>query len=287
MAYKKFRHKRPQQVKIDYKPPFDENLLKEPVSSLRLREDTQKLLDGASLKTLYDLVVREDKDYYRIHTFNKKNLMDVKNALRAKKLYLRPTEEKTEESVKEKKPIKEEKKPNKEERQEGKQSRSDLSEGFVSATKVERPERPKPVVVKEEPDIYVKVNRGGKWGFKDRTGKQVVEPVYDEVFSFKGDLCCVEKDEKFGYINRQGEIIIPIEYDCATSFSEGYACVFRKDKCGYIDVNNGVVIDFVFDAGTPIIDGECRVKKDGKWGELHLIKDEDGVITPGEIRWIV
>ena len=282
MANKKFRHKRPQQIKVDYKPPFDENLLKEPVSSLRLREDTQKLLDGANLKTLFDLVIREEKDFYRIHTFNKKNLFDVKNALKSKNLYIRPTKQKPLETDKP-----QERKQNKEDKKENGKERIDLSEGFVSATKVERPERPKPVVVKEEPDAYVKVNRGGKWGFKDRMGKQVIEPVYDEVFSFKEDLCCVEKDEKFGYINRQGEIIVPIEYDCATSFSEGYACVFKKDKCGYIDVNNGVVIDFDFDAGTPIIDGECRVKKDGKWGELHLIKDEDGVVTPGEIRWIV
>ena len=282
MANKKFRHKRPQQPKVDYKPPFDENLLKEPVSSLRLREDTQKLLDGANLKTLFDLVIREEKDFYRIHTFNKKNLIDVKNALKGKNLYIRPTEQKPLETDKS-----QERQQNKEDKKENGKERIDLSEGFVSATKVERPERPKPVVVKEEPDAYVKVNRGGKWGFKDRMGKQVIEPVYDEVFSFKEDLCCVEKDEKFGYINRQGEIIVPIEYDCATSFSEGYACVFKKDKCGYIDVNNGVVIDFDFDAGTPIIDGECRVKKDGKWGELHLIKDEDGVVTPGEIRWIV
>lgn len=282
MANRKFRHKRPQQIKIDYKPPFDESLLREPVTSLKLREDSAKLLDGANLKTLYDLVVKEEKDFYRIHTFNKKNLMDVKNALRQKNLYIRPTEDKPAEEK-----TAPEKNRNNESRKEERKERFDLSEGFIPATKVERPERPKPVVVKEESDIYVKVNRGGKWGFKDRAGKQVVEAVYDEVFSYKDDVCCVEKEEKFGYINRQGEVIIPIEYDCATSFSEGYACVFKKDKCGYIDKNNGVVVSFDFDAGTPVIGGECRVKKDGKWGELHLIKDDDGVVTLSDIRWIV
>ena len=63
--------------------------------------------------------------------------------------------------------------------------------------------------------------------------------------------------------------------------------VFKKDKCGYINAKNEVVVPFQFDAGTPVIDGECRVKKEGKWGEMHLISSSDGSVQISDIRWIV
>lgn len=135
-------------------------------------------------------------------------------------------------------------------------------------------------IIKDEPDIYVKINKNGKWGFQDRNGKQTVAPIYDEVFSFKEDACCVEVNERFGFIDRNGDEIVPIIYECACSFSEGCACVFKNNKCGYIDKANNIIIDFLFDAGTAMLDGNCRVKRDGKWGELTLA-------TPSEIRWII
>ena len=79
---KRRRHKRP--IKDDYVPPFDAAVLQAEIVELELRENTQKLLLEAGLKTIYDLVVREDKDFYKIRTFNKKDLLDVKGALRKK-----------------------------------------------------------------------------------------------------------------------------------------------------------------------------------------------------------
>ena len=294
MPNKRFK-KRTKPIREDYKPPFDAETLSLSVAVLGLREDTAALLGKAGISTLYDVVVREEKDFYRISTFNKKNLFDVKNSLKARKLFLRPAAQQEENPRKEKQtenkpsdrnvkstPVKEKERNASKQREQVKQK----EENFVMTVKPPKPPRPKIQAVKEEPDAYVKVNKGGKWGFKERNGKQKVEPIYDEVFCYKENLCCVEKDEKFGFIDREGEVVIPIVYDCATSFSEGYACVFKKDKCAYIDRENNNVTDFVFDAATPVIDGECRVKKDGKWGEMHISKNENGFIVVSEIRWI-
>lgn len=300
MANRRYRNNKKPPVKNDYNPPYPAELLAQPLESLRLREETLTLLKGAGVTTLRDLAVREEKDFYRIHTFNKKNLLDVKNALKSKKMSIRPdTAPKAPEQNKAQNPTAQPEQgkngakvhpdKNKDSSGKGRDKNKDKygqNDDYVMTTLPPKPPRPKIVPVKEEPDIYVKVNRGGKWGFKDRNGKQVVEPVYDEVFCYKEDICCVEKEERFGYINREGELIIPLIYDCASSFSEGYACVFKREKCGYIDKNNETVVEFKFDAGTPIIGGECRVKKDGKWGEMHLIKKDDGRVVPGEIRWI-
>jgi|GEM_PF-320607 hypothetical protein len=124
--------------------------------------------------------------------------------------------------------------------------------------------------IPQKTDIFVKFQRGGKWGFKTKAGKEVIPPIYDEVFSFKDDMACVERNQAFGFINRDNELVIPYKYDCASSFSEGLACVSIGEKCGYIDKTGEVIIPFVYDAGTAFVDGTCRVKQNGKWGTYSL-----------------
>ena len=321
------KHKRPK--KITYNPPFPDSVLNESIGNLALREETLNLLLGAGLNTIRDVLIRCETDFYKICKFNKKNLFDVKNAIKKRDLFLRPipiTETQNQNSANvEGGKNKQQNQPNKAQQptqqtktqnqpapqnkaqqpvQQGKQTQNKqgvqasasqnakqknkkqqvipgVNAPLVLKTLPEKPPRPVHVPIKEESDAYVKINKGGKWGFRDRDTKIMVVPtIYDEVFNYKGDICCVQKDEKFGFINRKGEEIIPIIYDCATSFSEGYACVFKGDYCGYINLNNETVIDFKYTAGTPVINGECRVKKENKWGELHLD-------NPNEVRWII
>jgi hypothetical protein len=161
----------------------------------------------------------------------------------------------------------------------------DLIKEFIEndkALSVIKKTKPKRKFFDDHPiDKYIKINRNGKWGFVHRSGKQtVIQPIYDDVFTFKEDLCCVEKDSLFGFINRKGIEVIPIEYECALSFSEGYACVYKDGRCGYIDTNNQVVIKFEFEAGTSVEGGSCRIKKNGKWGEMSIT-------DPTSIRWII
>ena len=134
---------------------------------------------------------------------------------------------------------------------------------------------PKPQMVRlprieQETDDFVKFQRGGKWGFKNKQGMEVIPPIYDEVFNFKEDFACVERKQLFGYINRQNELVIPYKYVCASSFSEGYACVSDEEKCGYINKEGEVVVPFKYEAGTAVKDGLAHVKLDGKWGTLNI-----------------
>ncbi|MFA6867198.1 MAG: WG repeat-containing protein [Clostridia bacterium] len=316
---RKYYHKKPKKVD-DYNPPFSQEILSKSIDELTIKDDTKALLVGANIATLNDVLKREGKDFYKISTFNKKNLNDVLKAVRIMKLYLKPTPPPEDNVVKDnvvkdnvnnntdneinankfidknKNNIGNRNKNNNiQSRQIDKSYKNVKEKPYTCVTLVQRPPR---VVVKDEPeihDIYVKVNKNGKWGFKQRNGKLMsVAPIYEEVFNFKEEMCCVQKDDKFGFINRQGEEIIPIEYECATSFSEGYACVFKHEKCGYIDKENNVIIDYLFDAGTSVINGECRVKKDGKWGELHINMPEEGSVNVNKvelglknIRWII
>lgn len=337
MSENKKYYKNKKNKKTDnYKPPFPSEVLSEPIKNLSLREETVNLLLGANVTTIEDILKRTETDFYKICHFNKKNLLDVKSAVKKRNLFLKPIPvsdtqtEKPSENVKNSPQKKEPKLNEQRTNQQNKRhneppatseqsstpttnspqtqknnknkpttnnnakkqnvvQQSDKhdkkkqhdSQKFVFTTIPEKPPLPEKVVIREEHDRYVKINKGGLWGFRDRQTKEMTVPaVYDEVFNFKEDLCCVQKNEKFGFINREGEEVIPIIYDCATSFSEGYACVFKGDLCGYINTSNETVIDFKFNAGTSVIDGECRVKKDSKWGELHIN-------NPTEIRWII
>ena len=341
MANRKFHKKQRFTPDPSYVPPYDAAILQLGLDHLKISDAVREKLLGAGVTTVMDVVVREDKDFYRISGFDRKNLGELKSALNNRRLRLKPPkpadekpkaesekngsgeradkpaakndraekkegDRRRDKFVKSERTGERENAPERRDRfgadkgkevsddrsknRDRKDNRSDkknknqriLNPDGVSEkrTKEERekhrPRRPK---VEHPSDIYIKINKNNKWGFATRDGKEVITPEYDDVFTFKEDLCCVEKDETFGFIDRSGNLVVPIAYECASSFSEGYACVFKGGVCGYIDKTGETVIPFKYDAGTAVIDGECRVKKAGKWGELHIS-------DPENVRWI-
>ena len=60
------------------------------------------------------------------------------------------------------------------------------------------------------------------------------------------NLYRVQKDGKWGYIDRTGKIIIPLQFACTWGFSEGLAPVmvsnFPTGKRGYIDTTGSTPI---------------------------------------------
>ena len=84
---KKHYYKHKKQGKADnYKPPFPDNILAEPITNLSLKEETSTLLLNAGVTTVGDILKRTETDFYKICHFNKKNLMDVKFAVKKRKL---------------------------------------------------------------------------------------------------------------------------------------------------------------------------------------------------------
>jgi len=236
------------------------------INSLALPKDILDKLSKLNVKTLEDLLEKTEHELMKSRVLTRQNVGVIKKALNDNRLRLAVFSAKGKKT--EKKEVK----------------KSQVSEKQVAVTEADlkieheknRPCRDK---VEHTDDKYVPFESKGKWGFKDKQDKVVIEPKYDCVFTFKEDLCCVEINDKFGYIDRKGNLVIDAIYDCAMSFSEGYACVFRGEKCGYIDKYNNVKVDFKFDAGTYMIDGNCRVRSEGKWGELRID-------NPRDIRWI-
>lgn len=98
--------------------------------------------------------------------------------------------------------------------------------------------------------------RLNKWGFIDRAGNIIVQPIYDLVFDFSGDIACVKLNNKWGAINKKGEIVIPIKY--ATEhlhFSDyPFAVVSDSLKYGVIDRGGKTVVPFKYESILPVFE---------------------------------
>lgn len=78
------------------------------------------------------------------------------------------------------------------------------------------------------------VKKGSLWGFVDKTGTEVIVPVFEEVRDFSDGLSAVKRQELWGYIDKNGKMAIPNYYDYATSFATGSALVSRGGHLGNI-----------------------------------------------------
>ena len=147
------------------------------------------------------------------------------------------------------------------------------------------------------------INIGGKWGFIDTYGKQVIDPVYSKVRSYheghaavrlekkwglidkknkyvinprfeegmrdlSEGLIAVKGQESWGYIDTSGKTVIAMRYDEAKEFHEGTAAVRTKQKWGYIDTKGSYIIEPRFSDAGSFKDGFAPVKLENNWGYI-------------------
>ncbi len=116
-----------------------------------------------------------------------------------------------------------------------------------------------------------------KYGYINKTGKFIVEPIYEWAGPFKGKLAPVTKGNKYGYINTSGILVLPYKYTFAEIFSDGLAAVYDGKTWGYINEAGDYVIPSQFgsyeghdgeEIANPFIDGYAAVYL-GKGQALH------------------
>ena len=146
------------------------------------------------------------------------------------------------------------------------------------------------------------VKSNGKYGFIDKTGKEVISLKYDEVENFREGLAKVVLNKKIGYINKIERIVIPIKYDVAYR-EEGiikgrigkkryimtlkgkeyedkgqvdswlskilYYKVGDDNKVGLIDTKGNEIVSIKYDyIGNYYDAGVIKVKKNNKYGAI-------------------
>ena len=105
----------------------------------------------------------------------------------------------------------------------------------------------------ESSQLY-QVTVGGKFGFIDRSGKLVIQPIFDgdrympsdfaEGLSEFKDMKALPKYpfSKEGYMDKAGRIVIKPQFDVAYDFSNGRAKVVIGDLTSFIDKTGNQVI---------------------------------------------
>ena len=92
---------------------------------------------------------------------------------------------------------------------------------------------------------WVKLN--GVWLCINTSGKVVVQSKFENVYPFdKEGFAAVKINGKVGFINGLGKLVIPEKYDYSYSFSEGMAAVCLNNKWGYINKTGKEVIPLIY-----------------------------------------
>lgn len=88
---------------------------------------------------------------------------------------------------------------------------------------------------------YIGVKKAGKYGFIDRTGKEVIAPIYDKVYPMYEEKAVVIKDGKYHIINNLGNIIYSFNDSVISEsyFSNNHLIVSKANKYGYLVYNDG------------------------------------------------
>jgi hypothetical protein len=97
-------------------------------------------------------------------------------------------------------------------------------------------------------------------GYIDKTGKTVIEPQFDDAYSFSEGLASVEINGKLGYIDKTGKVVIKPEFNYARSFSEGFAAVKVNRLWGFIDKTGEMVINPAFTMAQSFKHGLAEVR---------------------------
>jgi TPR repeat protein len=126
------------------------------------------------------------------------------------------------------------------------------------------------VTVEEElPDEIFEENK--LWGLKDKDGRVLVPPQFDEFYSFGSQgLAVVSKNGKYGYVDTAGRLAIALVWEDAFDFEySGVAVATLQKKSGLINTKGHQITQLVYDELETIGTGNYfNAKKESFWGVI-------------------
>jgi hypothetical protein len=140
--------------------------------------------------------------------------------------------------------------------------------------------------------------RGGKWGYRDSSGRTVIAPRYQAAQEFSPEgIAAVVDEHGWAYIDQAGKLLIrPLVFDNGPDYFQESLARFRRDgKVGFFDRRGRVVIEARYSFALPfsegraavcdgcveVSEGEHRTLRGGRWGFI----DRDGrLVVPLEFE---
>jgi len=94
-------------------------------------------------------------------------------------------------------------------------------------------------------------------------------PVFGQTVYCNEGFCGVQKDGKWGFIDHSGKLAIPNQFSSVGPFIEGLARVQLGNLVGYIDKSGQYVINPQFSSAGDFHGGLAAVNGDGGWGFIN------------------
>ena len=143
----------------------------------------------------------------------------------------------------------------------------------------------------------LKYKKDGKYGLVNRDGKEITEPIYDDISAvkYKEGMFLVSQNEQYGIINMNGVEVIPVEYSSIivdnyynvdSKYQKTGFIVCKKDDTGYhygyIDYKGDMVVNTEYseiERITETEDDEHIYLVAYKDGQAGLLKDKKQILN--------
>lgn len=130
----------------------------------------------------------------------------------------------------------------------------------------------------------LKVEKEGKYGLIDLSGKTLLECEYEQISALEGTkgILKIEKDGKYGIAGEDGKILIPAEYADIENLDNknkvGFVVKNSEEKYGIVDYSNTSILETKYDEITKVYGNDNYVvKQAGK--EIIVKKDGTEVLN--------
>ncbi|MBK8953641.1 MAG: WG repeat-containing protein [Chitinophagaceae bacterium] len=92
----------------------------------------------------------------------------------------------------------------------------------------------------------------------------VIPMKYEDANVFSDGLASVKLGGKWGFVDSKGKEVIALQYEDAKHFEEGYAAAKQNGKWGVINKENKLIVGFIYDEIIWIKNdaNEIRIKKE-------------------------
>lgn len=129
----------------------------------------------------------------------------------------------------------------------------------------------------------LKFRKDGKFGLIDFSGKEILKPEYDNIYSLNGieKGVIVEKSGKQGLVNAStGEVIVPAEYigisGLSKKFEDGYIVKNTENKVGLIASDKKIIFNAKYDEIKNVVGTNYYVVVEN--GKLEIINQNGEIV---------
>src|SRR6185436_6374714 len=92
-----------------------------------------------------------------------------------------------------------------------------------------------------------RIEKDGKSGFIDLTGKVVIPPQFDSVSGFSEGLALATRNGRKFFIDTNGKTAFEARFDIVNNFSEGLAAIKDGERGGFIDHTGKIIFEVPLD----------------------------------------